>query len=88
LAALDYHAFLLWIREVESISTHTSRIAVLIPVVEFCTPEIGREDAVWEELCDEAAHAAGGGVYGCIFEAAGLREEEVVDCCWGWWGVA
>jgi len=40
--------------------------------VELGAPEFGREDAVWEELCDEAAYATGGGVYGCVFEAASL----------------
>ena len=87
LAAFDGDDFLLGIWEVESIPTHTSRIAVLIAVVEFRTPKFGREYAVWEELCDEATYAAGGGVYGCVFEASGLGEEEVVDCCWGWLGV-
>jgi hypothetical protein len=83
LAPFDGNTFLLWIREAEPIPTYASCITILVSSVEFRATEFGRKDAVWEELCDEAANTAGGGVYSCIFEAAGLGEEEVVDCCWG-----
>ncbi len=85
--AFDGYDFLLWIREAETIPSHASSVAVLILVVEFRAPEFRRQDAVWEEFVDQPAYTAGGGVYGCIFEAPGFGEEEVVDCCWGKWRV-
>jgi hypothetical protein len=87
LASFDGDAFLLGIREAKPVPTHTSRIAVFIAIVKLRAPKFGREYAIGEEFCNEATYAAGGGVYGCVFEASGLGEEEVVDCCWGELGV-
>jgi hypothetical protein len=87
LASFDGDAFLLGIWEAKPIPTHTSRIAVFIAVVKLRAPKFGRENAIGEELCNEATYAARGGVYSCVFEASGLGEEEVVDCCWGELGV-